>query len=151
MTLFLALCTTLPTLIAYWTFVSTFSPRINNKAKYPGRPLEYYLNFKEEESKKKYRGHKKIPMETFLEMYFNGDVDFNGDALEVLEYRHDWASFVFTMANFRFLLLNFFPELLLHSRSQGMPSQFSVFIVPVDCLPRVLSFTTQCDRIVLTA
>ena len=59
-------------------------------------------------------------METFSEMYFNGEVDFNGDALEVLEYRHDWASFGFTMGSFRFLLLNFFPELLLHSRSQGI-------------------------------
>lgn len=84
-------------------------------------------------------------------MYFNGDVDFNGDALEVLEYRHDWASFGFTMGNFRFLLLNFFPELLLHSRSQGMPSQFSVFIAPVDWLPHFFYFTAQCDRSVLNA
>ena len=150
-TLFLALFTTLPTIIAYWTFVSTFSPRINDKAKYPGRPVEYYLSFKNGDSKKKYRGHRKIPMERFLEMYFNGDVDFNGDALEVLEYRHDWASFGFTMGNFRFLLLNFFPELLLHSRSQGMPSQFSVFIAPVDWLPHFFYFTAQCDRSVLNA
>lgn len=119
--------------MAYWTIVSTFSPRINEKVKYPGRPVEYYLNFKTEDSKKVYRGHKKIPMEKFSEMYFNGEVDFKGDALEVLEYRHDWASFGFTMGNFRFLLLNFFPELLLHSRSQGMLSD-SVFIALVDWL-----------------
>lgn len=125
-TLFLALFTTLPILIMYWTFVSTFSPRINDKAKPPGRPVPYYLSFKNVDSKKKYKDHKRIPMETFSEMYFNGEVDFNGDALEVLEYRHDWASFGFTMGNFRFLLLNFFPELLLHSRSQGMlPSSLS--------------------------
>ncbi|KAM0796193.1 S-adenosyl-L-methionine-dependent methyltransferase [Usnea florida] len=117
-TLLLALFTTLPILIMYWTFVSTFSPRINDKVKYPGRPLEFYLSFKDVDSTKKYRGHQRIPMETFSEMYFNGEVDFNGDALEILEYRHDWASFGFTMGNFRFLLLNFFPELLLHSRSQ---------------------------------
>ena len=120
MTLLLALFTTLPVLIMYWTFVSTFSPRINDKVKYPGRPVEYYLSLKDVDSKKKYRPHQRIPMETFSEMYFNGEVDFNGDALEVLEYRHDWASFGFTMGSFRFLLLNFFPELLLHSRSQGI-------------------------------
>ena len=135
-TLFLALFTTIPTLFAYWTLVSTFSPRINDKAKYPGRPVEYYLSFKNGDARKKYKGYKKIPMETFSEMYFNSEVNFNGDALEVLEYRHDWASFGFTMGNFRFLLLNFFPELLLHSRSQGTLSQFPVVNAPVDWLPR---------------
>ena len=46
-TLLLALFTTLPILIMYWTFVSTFSPRINDKVKYPGRPVEFYLSFKD--------------------------------------------------------------------------------------------------------
>ncbi|PGH18647.1 hypothetical protein AJ80_04394 [Polytolypa hystricis UAMH7299] len=118
MTLFVALFTTLPILIAYWTYASTFSPRTNRKARSPGRPVEYYLNFKDEGARKKYQGPSKIPMQTFAEMYFNGEVDFKGDALEVLEYRHDWASFRFTIGIFRFLLVNFFPEVLLHSRSQ---------------------------------
>ena len=52
MALFLALFTSLPIIIAYWTFVSTFSPRTNDKAKYPGRPVEYYLTFKNEDSRK---------------------------------------------------------------------------------------------------
>ena len=89
-------------------------------------------------------------METFSEMYFNGEVNFNGDALEVLEYRHDWASFGFTMGNFRFLLLNFFPELLLHSRSQGILSQVSVLIVPIDWFQHFFYFAAECDRNVLT-
>ena len=37
-------------------------------------------------------------METFHEMYFDEKVDFNGDALEIMEYRHDWASFRFTIS-----------------------------------------------------
>ncbi|PGH15532.1 hypothetical protein AJ79_02314 [Helicocarpus griseus UAMH5409] len=117
-TIFIALLTALPILIAYWSYRSTFSPRINHKAKCPGRPVEFYLTFKDEANKKKYRGSNKIPMQTFAELYFDSKVDFNGDALEVLEYRHDWASFRFTIGNFRFLLCNFFPEMLLHSRSQ---------------------------------
>jgi len=58
-------------------------------------------------------------METFHEMYFDGDVDFKGDCLEVLEYRHDWASFRFTIGLIRFFLLGMIPELIMHTRSQG--------------------------------
>lgn len=104
--------------MVYWTAVSALASRINEDVKYPGRPVEFYLTFKNQSAKNKYKGHHKIPMQTFQEMYFKGEVEFNGDALEVLEYRHDWASFRFTFGNFRFLLCNFFPEVLLHSRSQ---------------------------------
>ena len=58
-------------------------------------------------------------METFHNMYFDGDVDFNGDALEVLEYRHDWASFKFTISLFKYVFFNFAPEVIMHTRSQG--------------------------------
>ena len=58
-------------------------------------------------------------METFQEMYFRGDVEFNGDALEVLEWRHDWANFRFTLSLFRFFLFSFVPEVIMHTRSQG--------------------------------
>ncbi|KAL2182005.1 S-adenosyl-L-methionine-dependent methyltransferase [Thermothelomyces heterothallicus CBS 202.75] len=88
--LFLALFTTLPLLAAFWLIVSTVSPRKNEK----------------------------IPMETFHEMYFDGDVDFNGDALEVLEYRHDWASFRFTFGLIKFFLTGMMPEVIMHTRSQ---------------------------------
>ncbi|CRK19504.1 hypothetical protein BN1723_017783, partial [Verticillium longisporum] len=43
---------------------------------------------------------------------------FNGDALEVLEYRHDWAAFHFTLSLFKFVLFQFAPEVIMHSRSQ---------------------------------
>jgi len=59
-------------------------------------------------------------METFQEMYFDGDVDFNGDCLEVLEYRHDWASFRFTISLIKFFLFQSLPEMIMHTRSQGM-------------------------------
>lgn len=58
-------------------------------------------------------------METFHEMYFDGDVDFKGDALEILEYRHDWASFRFTISLYWFFLTGMIPEMLMHTRSQG--------------------------------
>lgn len=59
-------------------------------------------------------------METFHEMYFDGAVDFKGDALEVMEYRHDWANFRFTISLFRFFLTGMMPEVIMHTRSQGM-------------------------------
>ena len=58
-------------------------------------------------------------METFHEMYFDGKVDFKGDCLETMEYRHDWANFRFTLSLFKFFLFGMIPEVIMHSRSQG--------------------------------
>lgn len=82
--------------------------------------MEHYIQFHSEKDKAKYHGKSKIPMETFHEMYFDGAVDFKGDALEVMEYRHDWANFRFTLSLFRFFLTGMMPELVMHTRSQGM-------------------------------
>ena len=116
--LFLFAITTIPILVAFWTVVSSFAPRLNDKARLPGRGVEYYLKFHDEEDAKRYKGQNKIPMETFHEMYFAGKVSFRGDALEVMEFRHDWASFRFTLSLFRFFLFGMLPEVLVHSRSQ---------------------------------
>lgn len=116
---FFALFTSLPILVLFWSAVSTMSPRKNTKAKYPGLPVEHYLDFHKPADKSKYRGRNTIPMETFHEMYFNGDVDFKGDALEVMEYRHDWANFKFTASLFWFFLTGMMPEVIMHTRSQG--------------------------------
>ena len=116
--LFLLTVSALPILVAYWSVVSTFAPRLNEKAKLPNRGVEYYLNFHEKEDAEKYKGRSKIPMETFHEMYFAGKVSFRGDCLEALEFRHDWASFRFTISLFKFFLFGMMPEVLVHSRSQ---------------------------------
>ena len=105
--------------MVFWYTASVISPRKNEKARYPGRPVESYLQFKDEKDRVRYRGKAKIPMETFHEMYFDGKVDFKGDALEVMEYRHDWANFRFTLSLFRFFLTGMIPEVIMHSRSQG--------------------------------
>lgn len=117
-TLFFALIVDFPLLAAYWLVVSSISPRKTDKARFAGRPVEFYLDFKKESDRNKYRGSNRIPMETFYEMYFDGDVEFKGDCLEVMEYRHDWASFRFTIGLIRYFLLGMIPELIMHSRSQ---------------------------------
>lgn len=114
----LALLTAIPILMTFWTVASSMSPRRNTKARYAGAPIEHYLKFKKEGDKQKYRGKNRIPMETFHEMYFAGEVDFNGDALEVMEYRHDWANFRFTLSLFWFFLTGMMPEVIMHTRSQ---------------------------------
>lgn len=108
----------LPILMAWWTLLSTFSPRINETVKLPNRGVEYYLDFHDEELKQKYQGSNKIPMETFHELYFANKVSFKGDALEVMEYRHDWAKFTFTWGLFKFFLFGMIPEVIMHTRSQ---------------------------------
>ncbi|KAK4150550.1 S-adenosyl-L-methionine-dependent methyltransferase [Chaetomidium leptoderma] len=117
-TIFFALFTSLPLLGAFWIAASSLSPRKNEKARYPGRPVEHYLTFKKPADKAKYHGKNKIPLETFYEMYFDGDVEFNGDALEILEYRHDWASFRFTFGLIKYFLTGMIPEVIMHTRSQ---------------------------------
>ncbi|KAG9235682.1 S-adenosyl-L-methionine-dependent methyltransferase [Amylocarpus encephaloides] len=116
--IFFAIFTTVPILITFWYLASSFSPRKNEKVTLPGRPVDYYLTFKNEADKAKYSGRNKIPMETFYEMYFEGQVDFNGDCLEVMEYRHDWANFRFTLGLFKHVFFVFAPEVIMHSRSQ---------------------------------
>jgi hypothetical protein len=108
----------LPILVAFWSVTSRYSPYINDKVKLPGRPVEYYITFKKEEDRQRWSGRNKIPMSTFYEMYFDGDVDFNGDCLDLLEYRYDWASFAFTWPIFRFVFFTFALDVLMHSRKQ---------------------------------
>ncbi|GFF94235.1 hydroxymycolate synthase MmaA4 [Aspergillus lentulus] len=116
--IFVALLSVLPVLVAFWTWTSTYSPRINDKVKLPGRPIEHYVTFKSNEDQLKWQGRNKIPMQTFAEMYLDGLVDFNGDVLDILEYRHDWASFAFTWDLFKFIIFTFFVNIIFHTKAQ---------------------------------
>ncbi|KAF2474500.1 S-adenosyl-L-methionine-dependent methyltransferase [Lindgomyces ingoldianus] len=115
---FFALIVDLPILAAFWVLTSEFAPRKNEKVRLPGKPIESYLTFHKDEDKDKYYGHKTIPMETFHEKYFDGDVDFNGDCLEVMEMRHDWANFRFTFGLIKYFLTGMLPEVIMHTKSQ---------------------------------
>ena len=80
--------------MAYWVFVSKYGQRINEKVPFPGKPLDHYIELRTP-ALQKWLG-KKIPMQVFHDAYFDGKVEFKGDVLEIMEYRHDWASFEFT-------------------------------------------------------
>ena len=110
----------LPLLVLFWTYKSSYSPRVNDKAKLPGRPVEHYVTFKDEADKAKWSGRNKVPIQTLSEMYLDGKADFKGDTLDALEYRHDFSSFAFTKELFQFILFTFFRDVMFHSREQDM-------------------------------
>ncbi|KAG0170221.1 hypothetical protein DFQ28_005062 [Apophysomyces sp. BC1034] len=108
----------LPMLATTLFLFSKFAPRYRNRIPLPGKPLEEYITIHDPELKSQYFGRNKIPMETFFEAYFEGKIDIKGDVLEVMELRHDWAAFQFTMGQFKFFLTQWLPETFWHSRDQ---------------------------------
>jgi hypothetical protein len=120
--IFLALILCLPILGPFWWLTSEFAPRKNEKAKLPGKPIEHYLKFAKAEDRDAYFGKKQIPIETFQEKYFDGDIELNGDMLDILEWRHDWSKPRFTLGLIKHFLFGMIPEMIVHSKSQGRHS-----------------------------
>lgn len=112
-----ALCG-VPVAILYWTVMSMYGARINEKVTLPNRPLEHYLTIKDESLRRQYNGYNKIPMQVFWEAYFDGKIEVKGELLDVLEYRWDWAAMHFTPELFRYVLFKMLPDVLLHSSRQ---------------------------------
>ena len=76
--LFLTALLGLPVTIAYWTLMSMFGPRKNEKVVLPGKDIEEYITIKDPELRARYHGKEKIPMQTFHDAYFDGKIDFHG-------------------------------------------------------------------------
>ena len=71
----------IPVAIGYWTLMSTYGPRKNEKVALPGHPLEDYVDIKDPELAQHYGGNKKIPMQVFHDAYFEGKVEFKGQII----------------------------------------------------------------------
>ena len=67
-----------PVTMAYWTLMSRYGPRKNEKIQLPGRHVEEYITIHDPELKAKYNGKEKIPMQVFHDAYFDSKIDFNG-------------------------------------------------------------------------
>lgn len=93
---FLVALTGIPVTVAYWMLASRFGPRLNEKVELPNKGVEHYIDLKNSELKKYVEKGRKLPMQLFHDEFFEGKVEFKGDVLDVMEYRHDWASFEFT-------------------------------------------------------
>ncbi|KAG2143262.1 sphingolipid C9-methyltransferase [Suillus cothurnatus] len=116
--LFILVITGIPVTVAYWAVASIYGRRKNVKVLMPGKDLEDYITIHDPELREKYHGNTKIPMQVFHDAYFEGKIDFNGDVLDIMEERHDWAKMVMTPELFKYVFKNLLPEVIVHSQSQ---------------------------------
>ncbi|KAF8698317.1 Sphingolipid C9-methyltransferase, partial [Rhizoctonia solani] len=114
---FLVIVLGLPVTIGYWTVMSMYGARKNERLAFPNRPQSEYIEFKDQAFRAEWEG-KKIPMQIFHDAYFEGKVDFKGDVLDVMEWRHDWAEFKMTPELFKYVLTVLIPDVVVHSHSQ---------------------------------
>ena len=76
-----------------------------------------HVVFNNKELAKKY-SKKRIPMATFYEAYFDGDIDLKSDIFDFLADRDLFTSFSLTQKHFQWAVTNFLPEVLIHSQEQ---------------------------------
>jgi hypothetical protein len=76
--IFLVAILGVPITVAYWTLMSIFGPRKNEKVALPGKDIEEYITIHDPELKARYHHKEKIPMQTFHDAYFDSKIDFNG-------------------------------------------------------------------------
>jgi sphingolipid C9-methyltransferase len=77
--------------------------------------LSDYVVFKDEALRARF-AHKKIPIDTLFEAYFDGALDIPGDIYELLRDRHAIVEHKFTPAHVRYFLTRFVPEFSVHSK-----------------------------------
>ncbi|EJD35452.1 sphingolipid C9-methyltransferase [Auricularia subglabra TFB-10046 SS5] len=117
--LFVLAVTGVPVAVGYWWVMSRIGGRKNDKVKLPGRPITDYIEFKDSELADLYKSTgKKIPIQVAYDAYFDGKIELKGDVLDVLEMRHDWASFEFTLELFKYVFTVLIPDVLFHTREQ---------------------------------
>ncbi len=75
------LVTGLPTAMVYWTVMSKYGPRKNEKLKFPGKPISDYIEFVDDTLREKYSNGNKIPMQVAYDSYFDGKLNFKGESL----------------------------------------------------------------------
>ena len=71
------LITGAPITVAYWTIMSTYGPRRDEKVPLPNKPQSNYITIKDPHLRQLYHD-KKIPMQVFHDAYFDSKIDFNG-------------------------------------------------------------------------
>ena len=62
--------------------------------------------------------HKRIPMATLYEAYFDGDIDIPGDIFAFLRNRNLFVKYSLTPMHLKWAVTNFVPEVAIHSKAQ---------------------------------
>ncbi|KAK0463653.1 uncharacterized protein EV420DRAFT_1100827 [Desarmillaria tabescens] len=116
---FLLVLSGIPALVAYWALASMYGTRKNLKvAPLPGKDIDEYIEIKDVELFRLYKGKDKIHIQVFHDAYFDGKAEFKGDVLDILEQRHSWAKFTFTPELFKHVFTKLIPDVISHSREQ---------------------------------
>lgn len=76
-----------------------------------------YLKFNDKKLQKRFMAGK-VPMETFYEAYFSGDVDFKKDIYDFLSERNNFVKFSLTPNHLKWAVTHFIPEVAIHSKKQ---------------------------------
>jgi hypothetical protein len=134
--IFLLLLTGLPVVVAYWMIMSRIGGNVRDYGILPRKNIEEYMTITDSELKALYHGQKKMPIQVFYDSYFDNKIELKGacargrreggakantcagDMLELLEYRHDWASFEMTFDLMKYVFTNLIPDVVWHSPSQ---------------------------------
>ena len=82
------------------------TPRDNNLVQFKDKNLE----------KRCLRGT--IPMETFYEAYFAGDLDIEGNIFDFMRSRNEFVKYKLTTGHLKWVITNFIPEVAIHSKKQ---------------------------------
>src|SRR5262245_48764257 len=76
-----------------------------------------HISFNDAKLERKYR-NKAMPITTLYEAYFDGDLDIPGDIFAFLEDRNSFVRYSLTKEHFRWAVMNFVPEAVIHSKRQ---------------------------------
>ncbi|KAJ3042020.1 hypothetical protein HDV00_008313 [Rhizophlyctis rosea] len=114
---FIALLTAVPIFAGSNILYAMIGHPIRPQQNLPNKAIEEYLEIKDS-ALKAYTGRNKIPIVHFFENYFDEKIDIKVDMLELLEARHDWAKFTWTVEQAKFFFTQWIPETLWHSRKQ---------------------------------
>jgi cyclopropane fatty-acyl-phospholipid synthase-like methyltransferase len=79
--------------------------------------LTDYVTFKNKRLAARY-AHRRIPMATLYEAYFDGEVDIPGDLFAFLRQRDLFVKYTLTWKHLRWAVTNFLPEVTIHSKEQ---------------------------------
>lgn len=77
--IFLVAILGVPLTIGYWTVMSIYGKRKNEKVAIPAVNIEEFIITDDPELKTKYHDKEKIPMQIFYDAYFDGKYEFNGE------------------------------------------------------------------------
>lgn len=97
-----------PVTVAYWTVMSLYGPRKNEKVVLPGKDASEYYEIKDPELKAQWgNGKDKMPMQIWHDAYFDGKIEPKGAFSSLLLLRRVLLEILAAFAEIQFFELRF--------------------------------------------